>query len=127
MTTEQIRKLIHITEYDLTEKGIKIEYVRWSDRDDELGTKKTLWYTPTETAKLLSIIGSIDLWERDPFRLRYSVYGVSINDTWFGFCESFTFSQYEALTLAIRHEMELEADKDIQQSDLGKSINKILK
>lgn len=37
----------------------------------------------------------------------------------------YNMSQWDALNIAIRHELMLEAEKEIDSSDIGKSINKI--
>jgi hypothetical protein len=121
MTTEQLIKQIHVLEYNLNDKGIKIEYVRYTDAD-ELGTKKTLWLNAEESARQLSAIGSIDSWEAQPF----IIYTETINDSapldWIMFSSFFVFSQYEALTLAIRHEMEKEIEKDSNLIEMNKTI-----
>jgi hypothetical protein len=118
MTTEQLRKQIHVLEYNLTDKGIEIKYVRYTDAD-ELGTKKTLWLNSEETARQLSIIGSIDSWEAEDFRLYYNGYPYH----WEVFYQEFNLSQWEALTLAIRHEMGIELEKDSNLLEMDKAID----
>jgi hypothetical protein len=118
MTTEQLRKQIHVLEYNLNDKGIKIEYVRYTDTD-ELGTKKTLFLNSEETARQLSIIGSIDSWS-DEIVFSINMDGYDMN--WVTFLLNFELSQYEALTLAIRHEMEIELKKDSNLLEMDKTI-----
>jgi hypothetical protein len=120
MTTEQLRKQIHVLEYNLNDKGIKIEYVRYTD-GDELGTKKMLLLNSKETARQLSIIGSIDSWEAQPFRIFSSDWGDDPQD-WITFSNTFTFCQWEALTLAIRHEMGKEIEKDSNLLEMDRTI-----
>jgi hypothetical protein len=117
MTTEQLRKQIHVLEYNLNDKGIKIEYVRYTDVD-ELGTKKTLWLTPEGSARQLSAIGSIDSYKEDAFHLFWK----GNHYSWEMFVPEFTLSQWEALTLTIRHEMGKEIEKDSNLLEMDKTI-----
>ncbi|SRR6266540_935543 len=117
MTTEQLRKQIHVLDYCINEEGIEIKYIRYAD-GDELGTKKTVWLNPEETARQLSIIGSIDSWESDIFLLNYE----NKQFPWLPFVNTFELSQWEALTLAIRHEMAIEVEKDDNLLEMDKAI-----
>ncbi len=121
MTNDKLRKQIHVVEYNLTKEGIEIKYIRFTD-GDELGTKKTIWLNPEETARQLSIICSIDSWESQPFQ----IYIDNVNDTfpvdWITFSAKFILSQWEALTLAIRHEMSIEIEKDSNLLEMDKAI-----
>jgi hypothetical protein len=124
MTTEQLRKQIHVLDYNLTNKGIEIEYVRYTDAY-ELGTKKTLWLNPEATCRQLSAIGAISSWGSRPFRVFLSECGADAlsPQDWITFSNTFTFCQWEALTLAIRHEMEIELEKDSNLLKMDKAID----
>lgn len=117
MTTEQLRKQIHVLEYDLSEEGIKISYVRYTDAL-ELGTKYVLLIKPKKAARRLSDIGSIDSYKEDAFHLFWK----GNHYSWEMFVHEFTLSQWEALTLVIRYEYEKELKNDVNLLEMDKTI-----
>ena len=121
MTIEQIRKEIKVLQYVISPHGIEIIYYLFHVDFPE---KKHLVLTPEDSARQLSAIGSIDSWEHQPFRIWSDDWGEDPQD-WETFSKNFKLSQYEALTLAIRHEYELSIEKDSNIMDLTNSINKL--
>jgi hypothetical protein len=112
MTTEQLRKEIEVINWEISEKGIYIGY-----RRNEI-TGYYLLLNPEETACELCAIGSID----DDLNLI-----LSCDTFWVDFVKEFKLCQWEALTLVIRHEANREVDKEVDQSDIGKAVNNLLK
>lgn len=111
MTTEQLRKEISVSDYLLYDRGIIITYFR-------NGTEH-LYLNPEQTAIHLQAIGSIHSWVSDPFYI-YTEEDKKIN--WIAFYKNFVLSQWEALTLVIRHEMGKELEKDTKLLEMDKAI-----
>lgn len=114
MTTEQLRKEIMVTNWHIGINGLSLEY--WQN-----DIKTSIFYPPGRSVRLLNIIGSIDSCSEDGTILIYN--GTQMH--WISFIGCFTFSQWEALTLVIRHELEKETEKEIDNSDIGKAIDKL--
>lgn len=118
MTTEQLRKEITVSSYRLHDEGIYIGYSRKNDT-------KHLTLNPEECAFQLSAIGSIESWSNGELGLQLQwedVLNRSVTWSWNVFCLSFKLSQWEALTLAIRHEAEKELEKDSNLLEMDKAI-----
>jgi hypothetical protein len=120
MTTEQLRKEITVTHWSINNSGISIKYFKKTDTQNDY---YELEINPEECAHQLSAIGSIDSWEADTFLLNYE----NSQLHWAAFVHTFKLSQWEALTLVIRHELEKETEKEINQGDIGKAIDSITK
>ena len=128
MTTEQLRKEIEVANWHINYAGISITYYRtYENKTNPIAIDIKL--DPEECARRLSAIGSIDswcdydgqieiYWEQDSFMKR-EMFNV--------FSSFFKLCQWEALTLAIRHELEKETEKEIDNGDIGKSIDSITK
>jgi len=114
MTTEQLRKEIIVCHWALHAKGISIRYYKYSESDP-------IWLEliPEEAAIQLQAIGSIHSWVAEPFYI-YTEEDKKVN--WTAFYNNFIFSQWEALTLVIRHEMEKELEKDATLLEMDKAI-----
>lgn len=118
MTTEQLRKEITVYSYGIYDKGIYIGYTRKGDT-------KHLTLDPEECARQLSAIGSIESWSNGELGLQLrweEVINRSVTWGWNVFYLSFKLSQWEALTLAIRHEYEKELEKDANLLELDTAI-----
>lgn len=120
MTTEQLRKEITVTSWNIHSSGISVHYFR---SDGKRSKDYLLILNPEECARQLSAISSIDSWEADTFLLNYE----NSQLHWAAFVNTFKLSQWEALTLAIRHELEKETEKEIDNGDIGKAIDSITK
>lgn len=116
MTTEQLRKEITVNYYHITNAGIYVVY--FYALKNEI---RYLHLNPEECARQLSAIGSIDSWESQPFRIFSSEWGDDPQD-WITFAKTFKLSQWEALTLAIRHEYEKELEKDANLLEIDTAI-----
>jgi len=112
MTTEQLRKEISVYNFGLSKIGIYVGYA-------QNGVTKTLTFTPEETAIQLQAIGSIHSWVAEPFYI-YIEEDKKVN--WTAFYKNFVFSQWEALTLVIRHELGKELEKDTNLLEMDKAI-----
>ena len=101
MTTEQLRKEIEVANWHINYAGISITYYRtYENKTNQIAIDIKL--DPEECARQLSAIGSIDSWEADPFW----IWCECTPYRWDVFVHHFKLSQWEALTLAIRHESE---------------------
>lgn len=122
MLTEQIRKNIHVVGYGLFEKGIQVHYDWFESRNAEKEERELILLIP-EAIKELEAIGEVASWHPSPLMLMIN------NDyiTWDEFTETYVLSQWDAINLVIRHELQKAADQEIENSDIGKAINKILK
>jgi hypothetical protein len=110
-----------VNNWYLTSLSTIIKYLR---RENGVWYQKTLVLSPEESARELSAISSIDSWYADPnITLHYD----DTDYTWEGFIKYFNICQWEALTLAIRYEMKLETEKEIENSNIGKAINDIIR
>lgn len=116
MTTEQLRKLIKVTDWSLHENGLTISYLR----DDSHPKDLHLILDKVDTARELSIVGSID---------EVSVIDViviKIDGNWHTFTEMievYKMCQWEALAIAIRHEATKELTNDMNMLELNSAID----
>lgn len=111
MTIEQLRKQISVTHWEIDQRGMRIDYM-YND------TRVCLLVPPKECAIKLSTIGSIDSWEAEVFLLNYENQQLH----WLAFVNTFKLSQWEALTLVIRHEYEKELEKDTNLLEMDSTI-----
>lgn len=122
MTTEQLRKEIEVANWHINYDGISITYYQHLDNIQQKVTDIKL--NPEECARQLSAIGSIDSWESQPFRIFSPESGDDPQD-WITFAKTFKLSQWEALTLAIRHEYELSIEQDSNMMNITNAVNKL--
>lgn len=115
MTTEQLRKVIKVTHWKLTEKGLTISYYRY----DIKPTKRHIILNPATTLKELSVVGSIeDVNEHAEMGM--------IKGRWLHYAnliKTYEFCQWEALSLVLRHEAEQELNNDINMLELDSALN----
>lgn len=100
MNIYDLRKIISVTIYVIYPDGAIIRYLK----GDKL---HVLSLTPDELINELISIGSID------------------ENSSYGALNPLELSQWDALNIAIRHELMLEAEKEIDNSDIGKAIDKL--
>jgi hypothetical protein len=120
MTTEQLRKEITVSHWNINIEGISIRYYKNSESDP-------IWLklTPEESARELEAIGSIDSFELHGAKSIFGSLMINHGNTsqnWNSFIKEFKLCQWEALTLAIRHEMNLETEKDVNLLEMDKAI-----
>lgn len=119
MTTEQLRKRITVTRFRLSDTGI---YITYTNTHAAISThEKTLNLNKFQSVTELERIGSITKSEANPHvRVWWdSIKGAPLEAYWEQFVHHFILSQYEALTIVIRHEYEksLESDMDLLEID----------
>jgi hypothetical protein len=117
MTTEQLRKEITVSHWNINIEGISIRYYKNSESDP-------IWLklTPEESARELCAIGSIDEVSEGGIFNNLMLREGTVSRNWNGFIKEFKLCQWEALTLAIRHEMNLETEKDVNLLEMDKAI-----
>lgn len=108
MTTEEIRKCVEVKTWMVRSDGIIIEY-SWKDRGKSFTEGRYLELNVNDATEELIAIGetSVTYWGR--------------------IMEFHILSQWDALNLVIRHELKKSAESDIENGDIGKAINKVLK
>lgn len=110
MTTEQLRKVITVTNWYLGYTGLTISYAR---EDKHLKKELHLILSPKETLEALSIVGSLDIAE-----------GMINNYSYYTkVADEYKFCQWEALSIAIRHEAEKELANDINMLEIDSALN----
>jgi len=119
MTTQQLRKQITVHNWLLVNGGLTIYYNKGIE-----DFQFTL--SPEEALKMLHRIGSVYNWYSHPF-INIQEDENSPNVGWEEFTRDFVFSQWEALTMVVVYELEKEADKEIENSDIGKAISNFIK
>lgn len=118
MTTEQIRKSIHVNYYGISDTGIFITYT--TTKSSETYSPEHVKLSPIQTLQQLERIGSITKFDANPIKVWWETpKGTSIECGWDEFHATFTLSQYEAITLVVRHEYEqsLKGDMDLLEID----------
>ncbi len=121
MTTEQIRKQIHITSYFIGRRGVVIAYS--SDQTNSHIPNKHYTHPPLQTLQALERIGSITKFDANPIRVWWETpKGTSIDCGWDEFHSTFTLSQYEAITLVVRHEYEQSLKNDMNLLEIDKTL-----
>src|SRR5690348_1438754 len=106
MTTTELRQQIHVINFNSHSDGANIHYLV---RTSQGPYCNCLQLNNTELFEALQSIGSVD-----------EDFG---DEEW----AAYVISQWDALTLAIRHEYEQSVIKDVNESDLGKSIYQLIK
>jgi hypothetical protein len=121
MTTEQIRKNITVTDFRILNNGIYIDY--WNKPLNVANFQKTLNLTPIQAITELEKIGSIKRFDANPMRIWWdSPKGAACDARWEQFCTTFILSQYEAITLVVRHEYEQSLKSDMNLLELDKTL-----
>lgn len=124
MTTEQIRKSIHVKYYGLSDTGIFITYFRESRPDEN--TPKAYKLNPVQTLQVLERIGSITKFDVNPIKVWWETpKGTSVQCGWDEFHSTFTLSQYEAITLVVRHEYDLSLKSDMNMLEIDKALESL--
>jgi hypothetical protein len=118
MTTQQLRREIRVASGFLRYDGIVIQYFR---NDAPL---TCLLESPADCVRALIAIGTIDEWYDNAGEITFTVDGILYN--WTAYCDIFQLSQWDALSIAINYEYEKEVNKEIDASDIGKVIKKLL-
>jgi hypothetical protein len=121
MTTEQIRKRITVTRFDILDTGIFILYL---DKSEPPGKdNKVLRLAPIESIIALRSIGSINKFEANPIMVWWDTpKGTSVSGTWYDLCATFVLSQYEAITLVVLHLYEESLKSDINLLEMDKAL-----
>lgn len=118
MTTEALRKVIMVTTWSLTKEGLTISYVR----EDHNPKSLHLILTPAEATRELTAIGEIDSAEYyggDKVIINYN----NGSCVWNGFIGIYKLCQWEALSIAIRHEAKKELSNDINMLEMDSAID----
>lgn len=116
MTTEALRKVIMVTTWSLTKEGLTISYVR----EDHTPKSLHLILNRMETVRELYAIGNIE--EIGTVDLSFG----KLNGHWHAFdmlINEYKMCQWEALSIAIRHEEEKELSKDMNMLEIDSAIN----
>lgn len=117
MTTEALRKIIMVRNWIIVPDGISISY----ERTDEYPYKLLhLILSSEETAHALLSMACIDgyLLENGTLIIEYE----GVNYTWGNFSIIYRTCQWEALTIAIRHEAEKELKNDMNMLELDSAL-----
>lgn len=114
MTTHTLRNLITVKEWHIENKGATILYTR-ADKPN----KEYLWHVePIELMGGLDFMASIDNYTLSPHTV--SVNGCTY--TFENFIRGYRLSQWEALNLALRHEMEVEESHSIDMLEIDTAL-----
>lgn len=105
MTTHEIRKIIQVYGYSNGADGARIDYFKLGNK----GSRHILTIPYIQLFSELVLMGSIDD-ECDPEQFA-----------------DYQLSQWDALSLVIRHEYQQAVEQEINDSDMGNAINKLVK
>jgi hypothetical protein len=119
MTTESLRKVITVTAWSLTEIGLTISYTR----TDSMPIIRHLILSFADTLRELSIVGSVDEIEESTT----GHHAARINGTfiWYSqryFHQEYKICQWEALSIAIRHEEGKELANDMSMLEIDSAL-----
>lgn len=115
MTTEQLRKLIKVTDWSLNENGLTVSY----EREDHNPKLLHFILNPLEAYKELSIVGNME-------GINYQSSLGSTATEWYHYQNLFPnykMCQWEALSIAVRHEATKELSNDMNMLELDETIN----
>lgn len=118
MTTEQIRKSVKVCGYSLSVLGIYITYQSWFTNSSPEVQHYQL--DPLQSVIALERIGAISKFEVNPIRVWWdTAKGTPVNGVWTDFRSTFVLSQFDAISLIVRHEYEksLEGDMHLLEID----------
>jgi hypothetical protein len=114
MTTEQLRKVIKVTDWNLNSTGLTVSY----EREDHAPKSLHLILSPQETLKELSIVGSIEE-VNEPGLMAFW------RSCWYYWPQiilNYKLGQWEALLIAIRHESAKELNNDVAMLEMDSAI-----
>lgn len=111
MTTQQLRNQITVTNWSMTEELMAISYFRSHNNQSK---HFHLILQPIEYLELLVSIGSID----DVIMNTMEIIDGECTYTLADFVKNYNLSQWDALSIAIRHEMDVDADADLKHWEL---------
>lgn len=123
MTTEQLRKVIGVTDWNLTTNGLTISYLR----EDHAPKALHLILTPEDALRELSIVGSVDDFILEGNNKDWPS-KACIDDHWYDmkqFASFYKMCQWEALSIAIRHEAEKELVKDTNMLEIDNILKSL--
>ena len=103
MTTEQIRKAVEVKDFSVKSHGIYVSYLKWNENSEAMECN-TIRLSPEESINELNAIGATEC--------KY----------WHLLYRGYIFSQWEALTLVIRHEYRKSLDTDMNMLEMDKAI-----
>lgn len=115
MTIQTLRNRITVTAWSLTEEGAIISYNRTDKPDKQID----LICPPIEVVQGLSSIASIDDYHLAPLTVTED----NCSYTWENFSRKYPLSQYEAIILVVKREMEMEEAKMISWLELDETFN----
>lgn len=117
MTTEALRKVIKILDWELTTHGLAISY----ERLDAMPFKESnLLLPPEATIRALYVLACIDEFIFDNDEWVIEINGASY--TWDNFAANYRTCQWEALQIAIDHEAEKELANDMNILELDAAL-----
>lgn len=114
MTTESLRKVIKITDWNLSEIGIIISYIR----EDSNPKLLHLLLTYPEFARELNRMACIDSFDDRSLCVTVDECTYNLID----FMTSYETCQWEVLNIAIRHEAEKELDNDMNMLEIDSAL-----
>lgn len=121
MTTEQLRKNITVKGFSLSRIGIYITYTCKPSNSKHY--ERTLNLDPVPSLTSLEQIGAIKKFEANPLKIWWdSIKGTPLVADWPVFVQYFIFSQYEAITLVVRHEYEQSLKSDMNLLEIDKTL-----
>lgn len=118
MTTEALRKIITVRGWMIVPDGISVSYERIEENQSKIFH---LLLSSEETAHALLSMACIDgyLLENGTLIIEYE----GVNYTWGNFAIIYRTCQWEALTIAIRHEAEKELKNDMNMLELDSALS----
>ena len=108
MTTEEIRKSIHVNGYGLYDHGIKVYYTWYKNRNDK-GKERVLILCEKDAIDDLKSMGEID------------------TDNWDWVADNYIFSQWDALNLVIRYKLAESIEKESGMLAIDKAVENLKK
>lgn len=117
MTTEALRKIINVQDWSVLPTGIFVSYERIDGKQSKIFH---LLLSEKDTAHALLSMACIDgyLLENGTLIIEYE----GVNYTWGNFSIIYRTCQWEALTIAIRHEAEKELKNDMNMLELDSAL-----
>lgn len=115
MTTEQLRKVIKVNTWGLTDTGLTVSY----ERQDSNPRLLHLILNRAETLKELWLSGTIDEYNSTEETATTDSLTCSFDEL----IISYALCQWEALSIAIRHEAEKELVKDTNMLEIDNMLN----
>lgn len=114
MTIQTLRNRIVVTKWSLSETGATISYYRTDNPNKPLH----LISPPIEVAQGLDSIASIDGYTLAPLMITND----NCTYSWENFSRNYKISQFEAIYLVVKREMEMETAKMVDILELDENI-----